>query len=124
MNGFLVAAAGLSIGVGVVHSILGERKLLRPLLRSNSGPKLLAVPLARQTLRFAWHLTSVAWWGFAAVFLALAQERPDATGRAVLTVSAATFLLTGAITALATGGRHLAWIVFLAIAGLAWFGVA
>jgi hypothetical protein len=124
MNGYLVAAGILTIGIGATHSILGEVKLMMPLLRSKSGPALLAVPFARQTLRFAWHLTSVAWWGFAAMFLALAGRMPDETARTVLAASALTFLVTGAITALATRGRHLAWPLFLAVAGLAWFGIA
>jgi hypothetical protein len=124
MNGTLVVAGLLAIGVGLTHSILGEAKLIGPLLRSRGGPAFLAVPFARRTLRFAWHLTSVAWWGFAALFLALAAAPPDRTGRLVLHLSAGMFLVTGATTGLATGGRHLAWPLFLAIAGLAWFGIA
>jgi hypothetical protein len=31
-------------------------------------------------LRFAWHITTVAWWGFAAILLLLARLRCDVSG--------------------------------------------
>src|SRR3546814_6894266 len=40
-----------------VHSVLGYRRMIVPLLRHEAGP--LADPLTRRIIRFAWHATSV-----------------------------------------------------------------
>jgi hypothetical protein len=84
-------------------------------------PKLLGgTEFTKQVLRFAWHLTSVAWLGFGALLLALAAGPPDpATLRAIV---AATFGAHAAITLASSRGRHLAWLAFLAIAVLAAIG--
>lgn len=116
---FLLVAAILAIAIGVVHSWLGERRLIGPLLSPERRHGILASSaFARQVLRFAWHLTTIAWWGFAFILVVLAASPLDPQGRHVLTVVAATFLVTGIVILAVSGGRHLAWPVFLAIAGL------
>lgn len=121
MSPRLVAAAGLLILIGVAHSVLGERYILIRLFRRPELPKLFGDDsFTRKTLRFAWHLTSVAWWGFAALLLVLAQPGV-ALERTALQVVAGTFLVTAIVTALASRGRHLAWPAFLAVALLAWW---
>ncbi len=121
MSPLLAAAAGLLILIGVAHSVLGERYLLIRLFRRPDLPKLFGGDsFTRRTLRFAWHLTTLAWWGFAAVLLVLA--RPGvALERATLQVVAGTFFASAIVTALASRGRHLAWPAFLAVSLLAWW---
>lgn len=115
----MLIAAGLLFAVGAVHSWLGEWRLIGPLLRPGGRQGLLEKSeFARQVLRFAWHLTTVAWWGTGAMLILLARVPLDPTVRAILWITAATFLVTGLATLLASRGRHLAWPVFLAIAGL------
>ncbi len=115
----LLTAAALAFGIGVVHSWLGERWLIGPLLAPGRRQGLLEKSeFARRALRFAWHLTTVAWWGPAAMLAWLATAPLDGTGRAVLAITAMMFLITGAVTLAVSRGRHLAWPVFLAIAGL------
>lgn len=116
----LIVAAGLAAFTGVAHSVLGERFILIRLFRREDLPKLFGSDwFTKRTLRFAWHVTSIAWWGFAAILLLLA--RPDSTAEpAVLKTIAITFLATATVTALASKGRHLAWPVFAAIGTLAW----
>ena len=115
----LVVAAVLTMAVGVVHSWLGEHRLIGPLLSPEGRRGILASSsFARQVLRFAWHLTPVAWWGFAAIMGALALSPPDGQARLVLVMIAVTFLTTGLTVLITSRGRHLAWPVFLAIAGL------
>ena len=47
---------------------LGEKYILIRLFKRNNLPKLLGSDwLTKRVLRFAWHLTSIAWWGFAAI---------------------------------------------------------
>ncbi|MGL5853493.1 MAG: hypothetical protein ACRCZD_22140, partial [Phycicoccus sp.] len=65
MDGTLVTA-GCLVVLAVAHSVLGERALLRPLFGSSWSipiPRAAAEPV----IRFAWHLTSVAWVALAFV---------------------------------------------------------
>jgi len=120
----LLLAAVLAAGVGIAHSWLGERYLLVRLLRRDDLPRLFGGDdFTRRTLRFAWHLTTIAWWGFAAVMVALSGSLPGVSvARAVLLAISLTFLASAALTFAASRGRHLAWPVFLAIAILALLG--
>jgi hypothetical protein len=119
-TGVVLAAALLAL-TAVAHSALGERYILVRLFRRSDLPRLFGSDwFTKRTLRFAWHLTSVAWLGFAAVLVLLARSEPPRAG-VLLQAIAATFLVTAAITAGASRGRHLAWPVFLAVALLAWF---
>lgn len=66
VSGPLLLAAGLTILLAAAHSYLGERYILIRLLRREDLPRLFGgVDLTKQTLRFAWHLTSIAWVGLA-----------------------------------------------------------
>lgn len=116
--GLLVAAA-LLVAIALVHSVLGERYILRRLFRRENLPRLFGSDwFTKQTLRFAWHITSIAWLGFA-VILALNAAPAAPSPELVVEVIAATFLITGVIAALASRGRHLSWVVFLSVAALA-----
>ncbi len=101
-----IAAALLLTLVGVLHSVLGERFLLGPLIRD-----LPRVPLgsafAKRTLRAAWHLTTVALWGVAAVI-----ARPEAAAMLL----AVTLLATAVLLGVWTRGAHFAWPLFAAAA--------
>lgn len=115
----LDVAAFLAVALGVAHSWLGERYILIRLFRRTDLPSLFGSDrFTRRTLRFAWHLTSIAWWGFAGVLVVLA--RPGDPREGILRVVAATFLVHALVTAGASRGRHLAWPAFLAIAVLSW----
>ena len=60
----VITAAGFGL-IALVHSVLGELALVRPLFASDWE---LPIPrwAAERILRFAWHLTSIAWLGIAA----------------------------------------------------------
>ena len=76
MQSLYLVAAGLCFALGVAHSILGERYILIRLFRRADLPKLFGgTEFTSRTLRFAWHLTSVAWWGAAALFYYMARDR-------------------------------------------------
>ena len=119
MNVSLLIAAALLVAIAAAHSVLGERYILMRLFQRENLPRLFGSDwFTKRTLRFAWHVTSVTWLGFAAL-LVLAGAGASSTGT-VLAVVAMTFLVTGMIAAVASRGRHLSWIVFLAVAALAW----
>ena len=117
---YLVAAC-LAFCLGLAHSYLGERYILIRLFRRADLPKLFGgTEFTVRTLRFAWHLTTVAWWGSAALFFVMAQWPVSVA--TVSGVLAAVFLVSAAVTLVASRGRHLAWPVFLAIGVIALYG--
>lgn len=119
MNAWLALAAALLVLVGAAHSYLGERYVLTRLFRRGPLPPLFGSDwFTRRTLRFAWHVTTIAWWGAAALCWALG--RGDA-GLALRLLSA-TFAATAAVVVVASRGRHLSWPVFTLIAIALWMG--
>jgi hypothetical protein len=114
-------AALLALALGIAHSFLGEKYILIRLFRRDDLPKLFGgTEFTVRTLRFAWHLTSVAWWAAAALFFLLAQG--PLSSATVSGVLAAMFLVSGGVTLIASRGRHLAWLAFLAIGFIALYG--
>lgn len=118
MEGLLYFAAVLAMSLGVAHSWLGERYILVRLFRRSDLPKLFGSPeFTTRTLRFAWHITTVAWFGFAA--LLLQAGRGDLTVPGMLDIVGLTFVASGVLPLLFTRGRHLSWLVLFAIGGAA-----
>jgi hypothetical protein len=119
----LFVAALLSFAVGLAHSVLGEKYILMRLLRRPELPKLFGdTTFTARTLRFAWHLTTIAWWGFGAM-LVLASRGLLSAGNTLL-VLGATMAATAVMILVASRGRHLAWPVFLVIALIAFWAAA
>ena len=116
MNVSLYVAAFLIAGVSLAHSYLGERYILIRLFRRNDLPKLFGSSEFTVRTLLAWHITSIAWLGLAAILLLLAHPptSPQAIGIAV----GVTFLAHSAIAFGGSRGKHYSWIVFLAIGAL------
>jgi len=113
----LQLAAGLIFLTGLAHSVLGERYILIRLFRRTELPKLFGgTAFTARTLRFAWHITTVAWWGMA---LLLWQAAGDSLSRSsMLQVVGWTALLSATLPLLITRGQHLSWIVFGTVGAL------
>ncbi len=112
----LTIAAILTVFIGLAHSFLGEKYILQRLFR-NPLPKLFGSDqFTKNTLRFAWHITTVAWFGFA-VQMVLITNADDVRSTQLLAISA-TFAVSAIIALVASKGRHLSWVVFSAIAAL------
>jgi len=104
----------LLITIGIAHSYLGERYILIRLFRREDLPKIFGDDeFTKNTLRFAWHLSTVAWWGFAAILLHLAQS--ETANGSVGNIIGVTFLIHFVVALLGSKGRHLSWAVFLVI---------
>ena len=117
----LLMAATLTCLLAFAHSYLGERYILVRLFRREDLPRLFGgTEFTRRTLRFAWHLTSLAWLALAAILVKLASHVPSKPELGLLV--AGTFAASGLVALVGSRGRHLAWIVFGAIALLAWLG--
>jgi hypothetical protein len=116
----LYAAAVLAAVCAVTHSVLGERRLIGPILQgagqsANAGPAVLKSRLARRILRLAWHVTSLSWIAQAAVFVIVASAPPDAQGRPIVMVIGASFVLMAAISVVISRGRHVGWPMLAAV---------
>lgn len=117
MKWALYAAAFLIFATGLAHSWLGERYILVRLFRRTDIPHLFGGPeFTMRTLRFAWHITTVAWWGLAALILLAAAG--GLSTAAVLHVIAGISIVSAAVAAFGSRFRHLSWLVFLVVAGL------
>lgn len=116
MTILLYVAAFFTFAIGIVHSVLGERYILIRLFRRKNLPELFGgTEFTRFTLRFAWHITTIAWWGFAAILVLLAEQ--SLSFHSISVIVAITFLVTGIIALVASKGRHYSWLVFLFIGG-------
>ena len=93
----------------LVHSWLGERRIVGPLLAYGDG--VMRRPLARTIVRYAWHVTSALM-----VASALAVAWPG-TPRGLVTAVGAIWLALGLTSLVASRGRHVGWPV-LSGAGL------
>lgn len=103
----LTVAALLVVATMCVHSILGQRRLVRPLLDEGHG--VMQRPLARFIIPFAWHLTSFIGLIVAAVLLAWAWA-PDLAQAIGLAVTGVVFTAGGLIDAVGSRGKHVGWL--------------
>lgn len=117
-----IAAVG-AVGLGVVHSALGERYVFPRLFRCEDLPLLRrSREYTKSILRWAWHLMSLAWFGFAYIlFLIAADHAPNAVE--LSRIIAVVFGLTCVIAFATTRGRHVAWPLLALVALASWFGV-
>lgn len=114
----LHTAAVLLFFLGLGHSVLGERYILVRLFRRDNLPKLFGGSVFTvRTLRFAWHITTVAWWGMAVLLWQVASG--DVGRGTVLAVLGWTMLLSGTLPLVITRGRHLSWIVLFLVGAVA-----
>ncbi len=105
------------VAIGITHSVLGERYILTRLFRRDNLPKLFgSTDFTTRTLRFAWHLTTVAWWGFAAILILLAKDMFSLKN--ISMVIAVTFIVSSIISLVTAKGKHYSWLVFLFIGGV------
>ena len=110
----LILAAVLMFVTGIAHSYLGERYILIRLFKRGDLPKIFgSTAFTTGTLRFVWHLTTVAWWGLA--WLILIAAGGAVSKDQVLGVIGVVALVSAAFPLYFTRGKHLSWLVFLLI---------
>ena len=117
----LLLAAALTLFIGIVHSYLGERYILVRLFKSDNLPELFGSDwFTKRVLRFAWHLTTVAWFGFAAIFILLSNYNEPKQSD-ILYIISTVFFISGLISFSFTKGKHISWLVFWAIAAMGYY---
>jgi hypothetical protein len=127
MNASLAAAAALTIVIGLVHSVLGERLVFSRLRQGTLVPTQGGTLLRGHHVRIlwaTWHVVTVLGWAVAAVLLLLAAEPVlGPLHVALLQVIALAMMASGALVLVGTRGRHPGWIGLMGVAGLTWIGL-
>lgn len=103
-----LSAAFMTVSA-VVHGILGERRLLQPLLKNRDG--ILGADQARKIFRLAWHALSLL------MLLSAASVMWTGTPRGLIMLIGLVWVAVGLVDAVYTRGRHIAW-PFLSAAGI------
>ena len=119
MNIFLLIAALIAFLLGVAHSGLGEKYIVRR-VQVPGGLEAKRATFMKQVIWFGWHLTSVLFFGFGALLLNMALGT-----RSVLSAKALigwTFAVCALLSLISTRGKHFSWVLFGAIAGLSFLG--
>ena len=119
----LLIGSFLLIFIGIVHSYLGEKFILIRLFKLDNLPELLGSDwFTKRVLRFAWHLTTIAWWGFAAILYLLSTPSENIYSEILIVISVI-FIISGIISFSFTRGKHLSWLFFFIIAATSLVGV-
>lgn len=108
---WLLAIAGIGcVTAAVVHSTVGERLFVQPILARMDWSGFRSEMFARRIVRLAWHVTSVTWLGFAVILLApiLGVKGPVTAYWAAAATFGTAFLMTG----YGTDWKHRGWPVF------------
>lgn len=126
MQTYLIAAAVISIIVGLVHSVLGEVLIFSKLRTSGLVPSKSAPPLQERNVRIlwaTWHLASVFCWAFTGILISLALDTKSLESVAL---NATTFAFLGGslLVLIGTKGKHPGWFGLLAVAVLVFFANA
>ena len=104
-------SAALVLLTCLTHSIVGERRLIGPLLELRSG--VLHNDLARQVLRFAWHFTSGL--GLIVAYLLFTYARsPSSIDRTMIVLIGLILAGSGLFDAIYTRGKHIGWPLLIA----------
>ncbi len=124
MNTSLTIAALLSLFMGMVHSLMGEKyflpRLYKPVLPFHLGTEL----FINRTLRTAWHFITLAWVAAALVLWLLAARFPlNDDVRTVGYILVGWYLASAFLSLIISRGRHFSWVVLSAIAALTWLGI-
>lgn len=102
----LLAAAIIIIAIGFIHSFLGEKMIIGPLLRKNEMSA-----FKQRTIRIAWHITTLFWFAIAAHLIAM-QLFPGNERQSFLWIMAATFGISTIISLISSKGKHISWTGF------------
>jgi hypothetical protein len=97
---WLWLSAALMVATALTHSVLGEKRLIGPLLARDID---LLSGYRANLVRFAWHFTSLLM-----VVTACAVAWPK-TPLPVIEITGAVWLAAGVLDAVLTRGKHVGW---------------
>ena len=108
MNLLAVGAGILIAAAGAIHSVLGERRMIRPMLAKDAFA---AMPRVGRAIRYTWHMATLLM-----VLTALTVAWPG-TPVAIVRLIGLAYLGLGLLSFWMTRGRHISAPMFTA-AGL------
>ena len=125
MNLYLFFSGLLTVILALIHSIVGEILIINPLQKVEGLPAMFgSVGLTKQTLRLAWHITTLLAFGLAAVLFYYSQFSAfDSSQIFVLKSISITYFASFFVALVGSRGKHIAWFVFLLAAILTWMGM-
>lgn len=113
---WLWLSAACMVTTAIVHGLLGERRLIRPLMTIDQD--VMGIGLARKVFRLAWHALSILM-----LVSAASVVWPD-TPRGLILLTGAAWTATGLFDAIYTRGRHIGWPFLTASGVFALLGAA
>jgi hypothetical protein len=113
---WLWLSAALMVTTAIVHGLLGEKRLVQPLMMLDQG--VLGVDLARKVFRLAWHALSLL------MLVSAASVVWPGTPRELILLIGAAWTATGLFDAVYTRGRHIGWPFLTASGAFALLGAA
>jgi hypothetical protein len=116
----LTLASLLLVMTMCVHSVIGQRRLVKPLLDEGAG--VMKHPLARFIVPFAWHLTSGIGLVVAAILFTWAWA-PDQARTVGLIATGIVFTASGIIDCIGSRGKHIGWAPLMFVGLSAFFAV-
>ena len=128
MNWYFASAGALMIGIGAIHSFLGERLIFRRMravgvMIPTNGGQLLREPHVR-ILWASWHLATVMGVGLAFVLFWLAQPSTKNLNQSWPAMAiAGSIIASASVVLIGTKGRHPGWAGLLAAAVLTVIGM-
>ncbi|MEW6736361.1 MAG: hypothetical protein AB1489_34030 [Acidobacteriota bacterium] len=122
MNVYLVISGILTILMAIAHTVMGEILILIPLQKTQGLPAIMgSVRTTRETLRFAWHVTSVLGIGIAFIFFYYASfTQFNLEQIYILRTLSVTFLASFVVAIIGSRAKHPSWIVFIVVSILIW----
>lgn len=114
MNIYLVAASFLTVLVGLIHSLLGEKLIFTQLRSGQIVPTIAAHPLKERHTRIiwaTWHIVSLFGFGIAGLlyWLALPSTAIEITPALKIVIAVPVFL-SSILVLWATKGKHPGWV--------------
>jgi hypothetical protein len=130
LNTYFIFAGIIAFTLGIIHSFMGEKYLITPILQSEHliGALSGSVGLKKVALRVTWHFATIAMWGAGVTLFFLSASPVNQTSIVIARIISLNFAAYTLLVFFTPGlrliylTRHLAWAAFLAIAALSWWG--
>lgn len=126
MQTYTFLAALLTLVVGVVHSVLGERLIFSRLRNKGVVPTVGEPLLLERHVRIlwaSWHIVTVFGWALGAILFRIAFPSVEPVLHAFVENTIIVSMLAGSFLVLiATRGRHPGWLGLLGVAVLTYLG--
>ena len=122
MNIYFIVSAILLFIVSLIHSILGEKRTITPLLNSNLPDSTFKDKSIdwRKKFRVAWHTVTIAWWTIVIIIVDLAIV--ENSSQLIVNAVAVPFAIMGLFSIIQSKGKHPS-VLLLGVAVLLWVGL-